>query len=91
MASAANELREFMFQRVYLFDGTREEAERGKRIAIFLFRYFISHPDGISPGFSLPGDPVERRAADFVSGMTDRYAIRLARDLGCEDAVGWRA
>jgi len=91
VASAANELREFMFQRVYLFDGTREEAERGKRIAIFLFRYFISHPDGISPGFSLPGDPVERRAADFVSGMTDRYAIRLARDLGCEDAVGWRA
>ncbi len=91
VASAANELREFMFQRVYLFDGTREEAERGKRIAIFLFRHFVSHPDGISPGFSLPGDPVERRAADFVSGMTDRYAIRLARDLGCEDAVGWRA
>jgi len=91
VAAAANELREFMFQRVYLFDGTRAEAERGKRVAIFLFRHFVKHPGGISPGFSLPGDPVERRAVDFVSGMTDRYAIRLARELGCDDAVGWRA
>jgi len=87
---AANELREFMFQRVYLYDSTRQEAERGKRIVIFLFRHFVAHPEGISPDFSLPGDPVERRAADFVSGMTDRYAIRLASELGCDDATGWR-
>ena len=86
---AANELREFMFQRVYLYDSTRADAERGKRVVIYLFRHFVSHPDGISPDFSLPGDPIERRAADYVSGMTDRYAIRLARELGCPDAHGW--
>ena len=89
--AAANELREFMFQRVYLYDSQRAEAERGKRIVIFLFRHFVRHPNGISPGYSLPDDPVERRAADYVSGMTDRFAIRLAAELGCEDAVGWRA
>lgn len=88
--AAANELREFMFRRVYLYDSTRQEAERGKRIVIFLFNHYVRNPEGISPDFSLPGDPVERRAADFVSGMTDRYAIRLARELGCDDAVGWR-
>ncbi len=78
-----------MFRRVYLYDATRQEAERGKRIVLFLFRHFASNPDGISPDYSLPGDPVERRAADYVSGMTDRYAIRQARELGCPEAEGW--
>ena len=87
--AAANELREFMFQRVYLYDSTLEEAERGKKVVTFLFHHFVRQPSGISPDFSLPGDTVERRAADYVSGMTDRYAIRLARSLGCHDAHGW--
>jgi dGTPase len=86
---AANELREFMFQRVYLYDSTRSEAERGKRVVLFLFHHFVGHPGSISPDWSLPDDPVERRAADYVSGMTDRFAIRLARELGCPDAYGW--
>ncbi len=85
----ANELREFMFRRVYLYDATRREAERGKRIVKFLFKHFVEHPDAISPGFSLPDDPIERRAADYISGMTDRYAIRLARELGCPEALEW--
>ena len=87
---AANELREFMFQRVYLYDRTRAEAERGKQVVIFLFHHFVAHPEGISPDFSLPQDPVARRAADYVSGMTDRFAIRLARELGCSEAEAFR-
>ena len=89
--AAANELREFMFRRVYLYDSTRQEAERGKRIVRFLFDHFVRYPEGISPDYSLPDDPVERRAADYVSGMTDRYAIRLARELGCREAEGWHS
>lgn len=85
----ANDLRNFMFERVYFYDATRQEAERGKEIVRFLFRYFTAHPEAISPGFSLPDDPVERRAADYISGMTDRYAIRLARELGCPQAQDW--
>lgn len=88
--AAANELREFMFQRVYLFDQTRRDAERGKRVVIFLFRHFVNHPEGISRAYSLPGDPVDQQAADYVSGMTDRFAIRVAGELGCPDAEGWQ-
>ncbi len=89
ITAVANELREFMFQRVYLYDSTRQEAERGKRVVKFLFDHFVKHPEGISPDYTLPDDPVERRAADFVSGMTDRYALRLARELGCPEAADW--
>lgn len=88
--AAANELREFMFQRVYLYDATRAEAERGKRVVQFLFEHFVAHPEEISPDFSLPQDPIARRAADYVSGMTDRFAIRLGRELGCRDAEAFR-
>jgi dGTPase len=79
-----------MFQRVYLWDSTRSEAERGKRIVKFLFTHFAARADAIDSSFCLPGDPPERRAADYVSGMTDRYALRLAQELGCPDAQGWR-
>ena len=87
---AANELREFMFERVYYYEDTLREAERGKEIVRFLFVHFRANPEGISPGFSVDSDPVERRAADYVSGMTDRFAIRLARELGCPAAEGWK-
>jgi len=87
--SAANELREFMFSRVYLYDSTRREAERGKQVVKFLFGHYAAHPGEISAGFSLPDDPVERRAADYVSGMTDRFALRLAAGLGCVEARDW--
>ncbi len=90
VAAAANELREFMFQRVYLFDETRVEAERGKRIVIFLFRNFVAHPGEVESDFCLASDGPERRAADFVAGMTDRYAIHLARRLGNGEAEGWK-
>lgn len=88
VGAVANELREFMFQRVYFYDRTRSEAERATRVVVFLYRHFVAHPEGISPDYSIAGDPVERRAADYVSGMTDRFALRVARELGCPDAVG---
>ncbi len=86
---AVNELREYMFQQVYLLAERRPEVERARSIVRFLFDHAVQHPETISSGYSLPDDPLPRRAADFVSGMTDRYAIRLAASLGCEEAKGW--
>ena len=85
--AVANELREFMFRRVYLYESTRRDAERGKRLVTFLFHHFVASPEGVSGDYALPGDPVERRSADYVSGMTDRFAMRLGRELGCAEAA----
>jgi dGTPase len=78
---ATDALREFMFTRVYLHESTLAEARRGQAIVEALFRHYEAHPDEIA-GFSLPGDPPWRRAADYVSGMTDVYASQRARALG---------
>jgi dGTPase len=57
---------------------------------IFLFRHFAANPGEIESDYGLAADEPARRAADFVSGMTDRYAIRVASGLGCADALDWR-
>src|SRR3990170_7051809 len=80
--AAANILREFMFQRVYLWEGRREEAERAKRVVRFLFHYYLSRPDEIESGFVISSDPPWRRAADYVAGMTDGFALAAAERLG---------
>ena len=78
--SATDDLREFMFQRVYLAQPTLRAARRGQRVVRALFRHYEAHPDEIS-GWSLARDPPWRRAADYVSGMTDHFADRRAEEL----------
>jgi dGTPase len=80
--AAANVLREFMFQRVYLLESRQEEAEIAKQTVRQLYAYFAEHPDEIRSEFVIESDPAWRRAADYVAGMTDRYALDTATRLG---------
>ena len=81
---ATDELRGFMFERVYHHERTLEGARRGQLVVAALFGYYETHPDAIL-GWSLPHDPPWRRAADYVSGMTDHYALQRARALALID------
>lgn len=80
---ATDVLREFMFQRVYLVEDTLRDARRGQRVVVALFRHYEAHPDAI-PGWAMLDDPAWRRAADYVSGMTDGFALRQAELLGLD-------
>lgn len=69
-----HELRDFMFERVYL----RPEAEAQKNRAIQVIRdlvdYFRHHPDEIPDSYPDGTDDLTR-AIDYVAGMTDRFAL----------------
>ena len=82
VAAAANTLREFMFQRVYLWEGRREESEQAKRVIAVLYNHFMENPEGMQTAFGVASDPLWRRVADFVSGMTDQFALATAERLG---------
>jgi dGTPase len=82
--AATDELREFMFQRVYLWEDSQGDASRARRLVHFLFEYYVAHPDEISSDFTLPDDPAWRRAADYIAGMTDTFALDLGQRLGFE-------
>jgi dGTPase len=84
VAAAANTLREFMFQRVYLLEERHAEAEQAKSVVQRLYRYYADHPDEIQSDYVNESDPVSRRAADYVSGMTDHFALSTAARIGPE-------
>jgi dGTPase len=88
VADAANILREFMFQRVYLLEGRQEETDQAKKIVRLLYEHYTAHPDEIDSSFVIAGDPDWRRAADYVAGMTDGYALAVAARLGAPPVVG---
>ena len=81
---ATDQLRDFMFERVYHHERTLVGAARGQAVVSALYAHYETHPDEIS-GWSLPDDPPWRRAADYVSGMTDHYALERARALALVD------
>ena len=77
---ATDTLRDFLFDRVYLAEPTLRGARSGQRVIEALFTYYEARPEEIE-GFALPDDPPWRRAADYVAGMTDGFALRRAEEL----------
>ena len=78
VGEAFRSLRKYMFDEVYLASPAADEAERARYVVQGLVRAYIADPDLMPPG----GDPDPvTRVTDFVSGMTDRYALRVHREL----------
>ena len=81
--SAMDGLREFMFEKVYR-DGWRDPEERRCDYIIrAMFSYFCDHPGEMPEEYIMITyrDGLERGVADFLSGMTDRYATRKFKEL----------
>ena len=76
-----NTLREFLFERVYNWHAAQKEAEKAREVVRLLFHYFKEHEDRLPPEYSSHSDEVEQRVVDYIAGMTDQYALRLAEEL----------
>jgi dGTPase len=79
---AMGELREFMFERVYLGAEVRAERERIENVVRTLFEHYVDHPDAL-PGSTGPasGEDLATRVTDYLAGMTDRYCVRSYEEL----------
>jgi dGTPase len=78
---ALDELRDFMFEQVYLRESARAEQEKAIELVRALFGYYLEHPDEVPPEYhQAPGD-LPTRVADYIAGMTDRYALRTYERL----------
>lgn len=65
--------RDFLFERVYQRAEVRPEQERAAALLEALCEHYADQPDELPEGGD---DDVEVRIADYVAGMTDRFAIR---------------
>jgi dGTPase len=82
--SALDALKDFLFQRVYLNPEAKSEEPRAQRLVRMLFEHFLEHPEQISAEYRRLvdlGEPLPRVVCDFLAGMTDRYAVRIAEAL----------
>lgn len=81
--AAFDELRNFMFEKVY-FDGWRhKEEEKCDYVIGMLFHYFMEHPSEMPLEYVQVAyrDGTERAVIDFLACMTDRYALRTFQHL----------
>ena len=74
---AMNDLRDFMFERVYEPEDISEQGNAARRIVRVLYEYFQENPSKLSEQNNENGLTI----VDFISGMTDYYAARLAERL----------
>jgi dGTPase len=81
--AATDELRDYLFENVYLWEERLAEAARARRVIEFLWERYLAHPEDVAAsGYTRPEDPLARRVADYIAGMTDHFAVAAAERLG---------
>jgi len=78
---ATNNLREFLFDLVYNVCSAEGEAEKAREVIRLLYKYFTEHQDKLPSEYHAYGDEPERKVVDYIAGMTDQYALRMAEEL----------
>ena len=80
--AATNELRKFMFKNVYGLTN-KSMQDRADRMLTQMFEYFMKHVEKLPHPYAelLDRYDKERVVCDYLSGMTDRYAIGVFEDL----------
>ncbi|MCX7959649.1 MAG: deoxyguanosinetriphosphate triphosphohydrolase, partial [Deltaproteobacteria bacterium] len=84
MYSALKELRDYLFEKVYENPLVNAELVKAQRIIEELFKYFTSHKDEFYERYAMKyclTEDIERSVTDYISGMTDGYALELYNRL----------
>lgn len=69
------ELRDFMFERVYLSPTAEDQKEKAILVIQDLIGHYDQHPDDVPDSYTTPEADNLTRAIDYVAGMTDRFAL----------------
>jgi len=76
---ALEKLREFLFEKVYFSPLVRKEFEKAKKVLLSLFEFYDKNFEKIEYLVKarelFPTEKKERLIADYLSGMTDRFAL----------------
>ena len=83
VGEATAALRQFLFDRVYYNPAAKKEECKAKALLASLFDYFCKYPAKMPEFYRnrIETDGTERCVCDYISGMTDRYAIDLYEEL----------
>jgi dGTPase len=79
--NATNDLREFLFDKVYNPSLAGKDTLKAKRVIRLLYSYFLKHERQLPEEYVNRTDTIERKVTDYIAGMTDQYALRMARRI----------
>ncbi len=78
---AADILRDFLFREVYERMSENETARHAREAIRFLYHHYVRHPGDLPEELRLLTDTVERKAVDYIAGMTDHFCAETAKRL----------
>lgn len=90
MQVQANELKVFLRDKLYRHYQVQRTTSKAKRIVRELFAAFHSDPRLLAPDYRAESGDVlgqARKVADYIAGMTDRYAMREHKRLFVVDEL----
>lgn len=83
MEAAVEQFHSFMFETVYTNSAAKKEERKVLGILEALWDYYLRHPDFLPADYHIIAerDGLERAVCDYISGMTDQYAIYQFSEL----------
>ncbi len=75
MRAQSTALKRFLFAQLYRHPQVVETTARGQQVVRELFATYLDAPDELPPEFAGSADR-PRAVADYIAGMTDRFALR---------------
>ena len=77
MQEAFDAFHEFLYQAVYYNPRAKGEESKVAGILEVLFKHYLAHPEQLPEDYSAIADEegLERAVCDYISGMTDKYAM----------------
>ena len=80
--------RAFLFRNMYFHPAVAQANRESARMMSRLFQFYVANPETIGgkARARIPGDGLWRAACDYVSGMTDRYALEQYAGFGLNHA-----
>jgi len=84
MDEMQKETRSFLFEHMYFHPAVSEANRESANLMSKLFQYYVENPQsmGTKAQARIPRDGIWRTACDYVSGMTDRYALEQCTEFG---------
>lgn len=73
---AIKDLRDFLYEKVYFCPSARVELVKTEKILKDLYAYVLENPAEYVRDYP-GGDSLEKRAVDFIAGMTDSFALAM--------------
>ena len=84
IGGAMQDLRKFMFQKVYTNPAAKGEEAKAERLLCELYAHYMGHIEILPEQYQRmhsEGDKKERVVCDYISGMTDQYAVAKYREF----------